>query len=417
MITHARLSPSAAHRWMRCPGSVREEAKYPEKPSDPAAVDGTHTHSLLELCLNTNTDAAEHIGKELTDHEGTFVVDESRAERVQVALDYVDQRIRDMGGLCEVIAEQRVPCGQLMGRDDMSGTCDVQIRSPEVLEIIDYKDGMDEVEAQDNPQLELYALGALAQIGEKDWPPRVRMTIVQPKLRERGVEAIRWHEKDVGDLSIPGYEFAAIATDQPDAPLIPGERQCKWCRASGCTARVTHALAAAGVAFPDVAAQVAQQDANLLTDEQLRELIEAAPLLNQVVEAAQEEALRRMESGKPVAGLKAVRGRGSRSWALSDDEMAERLKKMGLPKEVIYETSIISPAQAEKVKWVKKVKGEEVTMSLSDRQLKTLRSEYIKYSEGKLTVVPESDSREAVEFAAQMFGAVVESGDLPDWLK
>jgi len=418
MSTHAKLSPSAAHRWTACPGSVREEAKYPEQPSGPAAIDGTHTHTLLEECINAGVVfPVEYIGEELEDHEGKFVVTTERADRVSVAIAYIQQRVQDHNGLCMVLAEKRVDPAPLVGRDDMGGTVDVRIISPDLIEIIDYKDGMGVVEVEGNLQLEQYALGALAELDEL--PEKVRMTIIQPKLVEMGKEAISSVEVATPTLLAKADWFAARAadTDKPDAPLVPGEKQCGWCRASGCTARVTAALAASGIAFPDVAAQAAQTDANLLTDEQLRDLIEAVPLLNQVIEAAEAEALRRMESGKSIPGIKAVRGRGSRSWALSDDEMVERLKKMGLPKEVIYKTSVISPAQAEKVKWVKKVKGEEVTKSLTDRQLKMLKSEYIKHSEGKLTVVPESDGREAVEFAAGMFAAVPESSELPDWLK
>lgn len=98
MTTHSNLSPSARHRWGACPASVRESAKYPNKPSGPAAIDGTHTHTLLEHCLLQVHDAAHYIGMVLKDHEGEFMVDAERAERVQLALDYIDKRYTEMGG-------------------------------------------------------------------------------------------------------------------------------------------------------------------------------------------------------------------------------------------------------------------------------------------------------------------------------
>ena len=52
MSTHANLSPSKRHRWALCPGSIREEAKYPDDTSGPAASDGTHSHTLLEHCID-----------------------------------------------------------------------------------------------------------------------------------------------------------------------------------------------------------------------------------------------------------------------------------------------------------------------------------------------------------------------------
>ena len=89
MTTHSKLSPSARHRWGVCPASVREEAKYPERPSGPAAIDGTHSHTLLEHCINAGENATKSIGRTFKDDDGEFKVDADRAERVQFALDYV----------------------------------------------------------------------------------------------------------------------------------------------------------------------------------------------------------------------------------------------------------------------------------------------------------------------------------------
>ena len=94
--------------------------------------------------------------------------------------------------------------------------------------------------------------------------------------------------------------------------------------------------------------------------------------------------MRRFNAGKPIDGLKLVAGRGSRSWAYSDEEMAEKLKRFGLPKDAIWKTSLISPAQAEKVTWKKRDGTEK---QLSDKQLKLMASEYIKKSDGALKVV------------------------------
>jgi hypothetical protein len=95
--------------------------------------------------------------------------------------------------------------------------------------------------------------------------------------------------------------------------------------------------------------------------------------------------------------------------------MAEKLKKMGLPKDVIWTSKLISVAQAEKATWTKKKGDEEVKMQLSDRQLKTLKSEYTKTTEGKISVASASDPRPAVTLSvAPMFTAV--PSDLPSFL-
>ena len=415
MSTHSSLSPSSRHRWSMCPGSVREEAKYPSKPGGPAAIDGTHDHSLLEKCINQYHDAKTYVGMKLTDHEGEFVVDAERAERVQFALDYIEKRVAELGNEgVQVFAERRVDPAPLVGRSDMSGTVDVQILTHDLLEIIDYKGGMAPVDAKGNHQMEDYAVGTIASMPLR--PLHIRMTIIQPKLRVKGMSGISTHTITLGELmQIKDKMIAeAAATDAPDAPLIAGEAQCKYCAHKGaCSALSTKVLGDSGISFKgiDVVTQAADKEPTAMTDQQLREIIEAAPLLRQMIEAAEAEALRRMEQGAVIEGIKAVRGRGSRGWAIADEqEMAEKLKKMGLPKDTIWTTKLISVAQAEKATWTKR---DGTVVQLSDRQLKTLKSEYTKTTEGKISVASASDPRPAVTLsAAQMFTPVVPTVEL-----
>ena len=430
MTTHAQLSPSKRHRWGVCPGSIREEAKYPEQRGGSAAVDGTHSHTLLEHCIKAGLgDPTSMVGVKMKDHDGEFVIDADRAARVKTAIEYI--RERSMNGMFKVIAEQRVDPQYLLGRDDLSGTVDCQIIGPDWIEIIDYKDGMGVVSAEGNMQLEQYAYGVLA--GYKlpinvEYPvKRIIMTIIQPKLALKGMKAITSFERDVRDMltNMGTIIVQAAATDAPDAPLVPGESQCKFCRAKGsCAALASNVMKEVGIMFQpvvtqtlDVAQQSADKDPTTMSDEQLRQIMEAAPLMRQLLDGVEKESLRRLKAGQAVPGLKLVYGKGSREWSLSDEEIAEKLQKMGVPKSSIYETKLVSPAKAEKLVW-KKRDGTEV--QLSERQLKTMEQEYVTKLAGKLTVVPESDSRPAVVLnAAPMFSAVeaapaVES--LPSWL-
>ena len=167
----------------------------------------------------------------------------------------------------------------------------------------------------------------------------------------------------------------------------------------------------------DIAQQSADKDPSTMDDGQIAQIMEAAPLMRQLLEAVEKEALRRMEAGQTIPGLKLVHGRGSRAWALPEEEMAEKLVKMGIPKTAIYETKLVSPAKAEKLTWEKR---DGTKMQLSERQLKTMDKEYISKLAGKLTVAPESDSRKAVVLnAAPMFSAVEAAPaaeSLPSWL-
>jgi len=428
------LSPSKANRFLACPGSIREEAKYPEQESGPAAVDGTHSHYLLEcMILGGLENPSVAIGRTMKDHEGEFVIDALRASRVNMAVEYIKQRGKELGEECEVISEQRVDPEHFVGRKDMSGTADVQIHAMKarVLEVIDYKDGINYVPVENNPQLEIYGLGALAEfklpVNVKYPFDTVRLTVIQPKLVLKGMKAINWVEMPVSELlgKIGKYVTGAAATDAPDAPLVPGEDQCKYCRAKGgCTALVGNVMNAMELFAPiqdqvvEIAQQAANKDPAKMDDQQIRQIMEAAPLMRQLLEAVEKEAMVRFKSGISIPGLKVVHGRGSRAWSLSEDDIAEKLMKMGMPKAEVYEVKLISPAKAEKATWTSKRSGVEVKKQLSERQIKTMHTEYVTKVAGKLTIVPESDERSAVIMnAAPLFGAVNEAPALPAWLK
>ena len=434
MSTHAKLSPSKRHRWALCPGSVREEAKYPEERSGPAAIDGTHSHTLLEHCIKAGlADPTLMVGVRLMDDEGEFVIDADRAARVKMAIEYVKSRVTQLNGMAEVVPETRVDPQWFTNRDDLSGTVDIQIIGGGVLEIVDYKDGMAEVPAEGNLQLEQYALGKLAECRKGHNVPdqypwhEVRMTIIQPKLALRGGTPITTWTVPVSELltKISVLVDQARATDNPDAPLIPGDSQCKYCRAKGaCSALAGNVMKEVGIMFQPIADQtfeIAQQSADrdpaVMSDDQIRQVMEAAPLMRQLLEAVEKEALRRLEAGQSIPGLKLVNGRGSRTWALPEEEMAKKLVKMGIPKTAIYETKLVSPAKAEKLVWEKR---DGTKVSLTPRQMSRMEQEYVSKMAGKLTVVPESDSRPAVvKNAAPMFSAVEAAPaaeSVPSWL-
>lgn len=423
MSTHANLSPSKRHRWGLCPGSIREEAKYPEDRSGPAAIDGTHSHTLLEFCLSEDVEPETLVSATMQDDDGTFIVDIERAQRVKVATDYVKQRRAEQ--LSAVIAEHRVNPQRLIARDDMSGTVDIQIYGTDVLEIVDYKDGMGAVQAEGNAQLELYAVGALANADEPYPWKRVRMTIIQPKMALRGQPQITSHEVDISEILaiVDRLVIEGAAVDAPDAPLVPGESQCKFCKAKGsCAALASNVMKEIGIMFQpvmslDVAQQSADKDPSTMDDGQILSIMEAAPLMRQLLEGVEKEALRRLQSGQAITGLKLVNGRGSRVWAFEDDEIAEKLIKMGIPKGSVYETKLVSPAKAEKLTWEKR---DGTKVQLTERQLKRMEQEYVVKMAGKLAVATESDSRPAVVMnAAPLFSAVEAApaaDTLPSWL-
>src|SRR5574343_1162302 len=287
MSTHAQLSPSKRHRWALCPGSIREEAKYPDTGSGPAAADGTHSHTLLEHCIKAGlADPTSMVGVKMKDDDGDFVIDADRAARVKSAIEYI--RERSMNGMFNVISEQKVDPEFLLGRKDLSGTVDCQIIGPDWIELIDYKDGMGVVTAEGNMQLEQDAYGVL--VGYKlpinaEYPCKtIHMTSIQPKLALKGMKPITSHEVTVKSLmdNMGTIIVQAAATDAPDAPRVPGERQCKFCRAKGsCAALASNVMKEVGIMFQpvvtqtlDVAQQSADKDPAQMDDAQIRQIME-----------------------------------------------------------------------------------------------------------------------------------------------
>jgi len=421
--SHARLSPSSADTWMLCPGSVREGEKY-EDTSSPAAISGTHTHTLIERCIDESLVCpTTKIGEVLMDHEGAFTVDEERAERAKVMIDYVRQRLADLGSDAKVRSETRVSPTRWTGRDDGDGTSDCVIIGNDVVEVIDYKDGYRYVDPASR-QNHIYGCAVLAEYGSAyDNLPfnYVHLTIVQPNNRINGLDAIGTfitNPRELQDWMTLEYIPAANATDDPDAPLVAGEQQCQWCKAkSGCRTLFDAGMAKSGLSFPDLTEDAASKDPTGYSDEELLKMKEAWPLVKLMFDAVNEECERRvLQQHKMIPGLKVIRGRGSNKWAKeSDEEVIEILRKCGVPKKYCTQEKVLSPAQAKKLSWPAKKAGQEIMKSLGKNQLKRL-DEYIKHTEGALKIVLENDPGTPVELVeVSQFGAI--ATELPDWLK
>lgn len=420
MTTHSKLSPSKRHRWAKCPGSIREEAHLPPEEPGSYAIDGTRSHTLLELCIKEGLlDPLSTVGQSLTDDHGEFVIDEPRALRVKVAIDYIKQRVINSGGMVTVVAERQVNPKSLVGRDDLSGTLDCQIDGGNWLEIIDYKDGFTPVEAEGNLQLEQYAIGALAESSKsvEDGVTRhprwtdFHMTIIQPRA-----------SKPISTWTVSSYHLSdqvytlkqeANATDHPEAPLVPGDSQCNYCpvKKNGCQALSDVATRGIGVTLNtiDMAHQIAEKSPNTMSNDQLSKIVEAAPLMRQLLESAESEIIRRLESGQTIPGFKLVNGRGSRVWNLTEEETGEKLRKMGVPKAALYVSKFISVSQAEKLIWTKK---DGTKAQLTKRQLEIIENEYVTKLAGKLTLAPESDNRQAIVNDASHLFKQIESKPL-----
>lgn len=332
-MSHAELSPSSASRWVACPGSVALTRGLPDT-SSAAADEGTDAHTLAARCLTEGTDAAAYLGETLP--LGS-VVDRDMAGYVQAFVNTVRHTATSLGGPA-IQVEKRVGIEAWTGEPDAHGTADVVLVGSTELVVIDLKYGMGvQVFATNNLQLALYALPVLDRYSLIRDIETVRLVIHQPRLHhldEWTIPAAKLLE--IGEM----LKAAAERTRQPDAPLVPGESQCKFCRAAGTCPAIRAAVESE---FETVA------DVKAADDDTLSTAMAKAGLVETWVKAVRAEVEWRLLDGTPVAGWKLVQGkRGHRKWA-DEAEAEATLKRMRMKRDVMYEASIISPTTAEKL--------------------------------------------------------------------
>ena len=368
--THAKLSPSGAHRWMRCPGSVALEAQFPDD-SSVFAAEGTLAHLLASDELDGVKPARERIGEQHTVDGFDFTVDKVMVAYVE---DYV-KLVREYAEGGQLLVEQRVPIGHLTGEEGATGTSDaVVVHANEGrLTVIDLKYGMGvKVMAADNEQAMMYALGALERYEQLADFTDVCMVIHQPRLNSVSEHWIR-----VDDLTVFAKKVAEASelARSPAAFTAPGEKQCKFCKAKS----VCPALQA--IVDETADEEATADDFADLGDNSLSIAMGRVELIEQWCKGVRAEVERRLTKGLDVPGYKLVEGRkGNRAW--SDAKYAEKRLLAVLKPDEMYEEKFISPATAEKL--LKK-----------DPEGLALLEELTHRPEGKLSVAPVTDNRPA----------------------
>lgn len=363
MAAHARLSASGADRWARCPGSVKAEESHIDKGSDFAA-EGTTAHALADYCLSNGVVAASCVGMTFEGRQ----VDAEMCEYVQQYVDYVCS----FSG--EHFYEQRVDFSPWVPDGFGTSDCIVIDAKNKLLRVIDLKYGKGvRVDAENNYQAQLYALGAINDMGFLLEVERVNIAIVQPRL-----DHISEWEIPVSDLMSFAEHIKARAqlACKDDAERVPGEKQCRWCKAKATCQALYDLTQKTLMQSFDVIQIDTLPKAERLTDQQLKLALDSRKLIESWLSAVEQYATEQILDGKQLAGYKLVEGRSVRQWV--DEQQAQLALAERFDESEIYKKSFISVAQAEK---------------LLGKKQAALLDALVTKPQGKPTLAPESDKR------------------------
>jgi hypothetical protein len=384
-----------------------------------AAIDGTGSHLLLEMCMINNVPAIQYdqqiIGANHKDNMNGWLVDPARCARVQMQLDYVTRRVAELkvqfpDAYVVVQAEMKSNPGGAFGRDDWWGTCDITITALDAvtdevyfIEVCDYKDGRGWVHVPGNTQTISYLFGKMRPYiatGPDDTGPfdaskvpHCRHTIVQPKTNP----VIRYQCSTRPDDNFSTQYVideairlgvAADATDDPDAPLTAG-KHCQWCKANPkrgghCTADAEKSIevlesmsdtnlivAEGGNQHLFEFIQQAVADPKSLTVEQLGELADAEAGLLAAFGKVKTEIQERIEQGTSVPGYAMLPGKNAKVWSQDEKGIVKMLKARRVKKDEMYPAKLITPAAALALK------------SLTAEQKTKIERDYIAVKAGK----------------------------------
>lgn len=401
MSAHARLSPSSADRFMVCPGSVRlierlaAQGRVDPGRSSGAADEGTAAHQVRGDALMIGLDAYDFEGSSLVICGVEYPCDDDMANYLQPGIDW----IREQPG--ELIVEHRVDLGRWM--PGQFGTLDTAIidRSARRLVVNDLKYGSGvPVAAEQNRQLRIYAIGVMDNFDLWGAIDEILIVIDQPRAG-----GMKFWSITATDLEAFAHEVkaAALLVDDPDAPLNPDEKACKFCPVrddpvEGCPAYNSWMMDLFDGAFDDVpedGSAPEMPDPDRITPERRYYIVRHSQLATQWLAKLHEMSLAAAEAGRPDPGSKVVAGqRGARFYR--DADRAEEILVGALGPDDAYTRKIIGIPDAEKnLKPSKRKPG--------DPDAWAALSALIDQREGKPILVSADDPRPAIPSVDDIF--------------
>jgi len=359
---HALLSASSSARWLNCNPSARLEREFADRQTT-AAAEGTAAHALAEHKLKRRLKQRSERPVSLFDNEEMEIHTDDYADFVMEQV--TKERRRDAN--TQVLIEQRLDFSCYV--PDGFGTGDCLIVSQGRLHVIDLKYGQGIlVDAEDNPQMKLYALAALKLYEEQYQIKKVKLTIFQPRRENVSTWEVtkarlkRWATKDL----IPKAQRAF----KGEGEYCPGE-WCLFCKAAvKCRARAEDKLRLAQSEF---------KLPPLLTDAEIEDVLLKLPDIKKWADEIQEYALTKALEGKEWSGFKLVEGRSVRKYA---DEDAVVIAANSAGYHDIYKKTLISITEMERL--------------MGKAEFAKVLGALITKPQGKPTLVPDTDKRPAI---------------------
>lgn len=373
MGKHALLSASSSKRWLSCPPSARLSESYEDKSSNYAA-EGTDAHTLCEFKLRT---ALGILAKDPTADLSYY--NEEMEECAIGYATYILEVLEAAKQKCAdpvILIEQRLDFSRYV--EGGFGTGDCVIIADGTLHIVDYKHGQGVlVEAKDNPQMKLYALGALELFDGIYDIESVSMVIYQPRRNNVSTHTVfkeslyQWAE----EILKPTAELAYAG----EGSFSCGE-WCQFCKAKhDCRARAKHSLELAKYDF---------KLPPLLTDDEVEDILGKINDLVSWASDIKDYALQAAVSGKHWNGWKLVEGRSNRRYT-DEALVAEAVSAVGFDP---YEHKVLGITA--------------MTSLIGKKRFTEILGSYIEKPQGKPTLVPESDKRPAMNTAQQDFNEI-----------
>ena len=401
---HALLSASSAHRWLACTAAPRFEEQFPNGTSD-YAEEGSLAHSICELYARKHFTVMTNrkFNSELKKLQAKPHYSDEMLKTAEKYVDYLREKAMSYPTTPYVTFEVKVDFSDYV--PEGFGTCDCVMIGGDTLHITDYKHGKGvEVSAEENPQMRLYALGALKMFAPVfgDSIKKVSMGICQPRITDDESE----DGMTVEELREWGESIKPRAKEAYDGPgtFCPGEH-CRFCKGKAqCRARADQNTAfedfkdcaIAGKAAPELQALSPEARAviglpPMLSDAEIGELLVRAEGLVQWYKDLCEYATQNILNGKEIPGWKVVAGKSNR--AFKDVETAfSKVIEAGYDEALLYERKPITLTGVESL--------------LGKAKFETLLKDCVHKPLGKPTLVPLSDKREPYSTAAADFAGV-----------